>query len=114
MKLQTSIKPRLDGTVTFKGADGTVYVFKADETGGLVGEVVDEAAVMHLLSTGLFEPADEEGFSAALAIARAQPQDDDYDHDDDNADDFEADLGAAPVEANTSPVRRKPGRPRKV
>ncbi len=113
MKLQTSIKPRRDGTVTVLGQDRQTYVFAADDEGLLSADVADEATVAVLLATGNFWPADESDAELALALvkeaektARAEDGDDDDEDDEDEPD------GGLPVEANTPPKRR--GRPRKA
>lgn len=67
MKLQTSIPPRRDGTVTVQGLDGKAYVFASNAEGDLVGEIEHEPTVAHLLAGGSFMPADEADFDAALA-----------------------------------------------
>lgn len=106
MKLQTSIKPRRDGTVTVIGQDRQAYVFVADDDGLLTGDVADDATVASLLATGNFWPADESDAEQALALVKqAEKAAGDEDEDDEPAD-------ALPVEANTPPKRR--GRPRKA
>lgn len=103
MKLQTSIKPRRDGTVTVLGKDRQIHVFVADDEGLLSADVADEATVAALLATGNFWPADESDAEQALALVKqAQADDEDEDEPED----------ALPVEANTAPKRR--GRPRKA
>lgn len=110
MKLQTSIKPRRDGTVTVLGKDRQTYVFVAGPDGELTADVADEATVAHLLATGNFWPADEADQEQALELVKqAQKTDDDEDEDEDDEDEPE---GGLPVEANTAPKRR--GRPRKA
>lgn len=111
MKLQTSIKPRRDGTVTVLGQDRKTYVFAADDDGLLSADVADEATVAALLATGHFWPADADDAEQALALvkeaektARAEDGDDD---------DEEEPQDGLPVEANTPPKRRG-GRPRKA
>lgn len=106
MKLQTSIKPRRDGTVTVLGQDRQTYVFAAGPDGELTAEVADQATVAHLLATGNFWPADEADQEQALALVR-QAQGDDEDEDDEDEPE-----GGLPVEANTPPKRRS--RPRKA
>lgn len=107
MKLQTSIKPRRDGTVTVLGQDRQTYVFAADDEGLLSADVADEATVAALLATGHFWPADADDAQQALALVKqAQGDDEDEDEDDDEPE------GGLPVEANTAPKRR--GRPRKA
>ena len=106
MKLQTSIKPRRDGTVTVLGQDRQTYVFAAGPDGELTADVADEATVAHLLATGNFWPADEADQEQALELVK-QAQGDDEDEDDEDEPE-----GGLPVEANTPPKRR--GRPRKA
>lgn len=110
MKLQTSIKPRRDGTVKVTGQDRQTYVFVADESSGdLSCDVGDTATVASLLAGGEFWPANMEDHDAALALAVAGDEDDEPADGDDLADDV-GDINAMPLEANTPPVaRRKPG-----
>lgn len=114
MKLQTSIKPRRNGTVTVLGQDRQTYVFVADDDGLLTGDVADEATIAALLATGNFWPADEGDAEQALALVKeaekaARADEDDGD---DGDDDEEEAADALPVESNTPPKRR--GRPRKA
>lgn len=104
MKLHTSIKPRRDGTVKVTGQDSQTYVFVAGADGELSCDVSDEATIAHLLGTDNFYPADfaDAEFAASLLIAEVDDADDADDADDEQA-------TALPVEANTPPVRRKPG-----
>lgn len=106
MKLQTSIKPRRDGTVTVLGQDRQTYVFVADDEGLLSADVADEATVAALLATGNFWPADEADQEQALELVKQAQGDDDED-------DEEEPQDGLPVEANTPPKRRG-GRPRKA
>lgn len=69
MKLQTSIKPRRDGTVRVVGLNGETYVFERDNEGEMSADVPHDATVAHLLDGGLFWPADEEDHSKALSLA---------------------------------------------
>lgn len=111
MKLQTSIAPRRDGKVLVLGQDRQTYVFVAGEDGELTCDVTDEATVAMLLATQKFWPADPEDAERALSLVKKPQADEqgDADEDDDDADDDEAVANALPVEANTPPVRRKPG-----
>lgn len=106
MKLQTSIKPRRDGTVTVLGQDSQTYVFAAGSDGELTSDVADEATVAHLLATGNFWPANEADHAQALALVKQAQADDDDDEEEEPQD-------GLPVEANTPPKRRG-GRPRKA
>lgn len=105
MKLQTSIKPRRDGTVKLAGLNGKTYEFKPDEQGDMVCEVDDDATVVHVLQAqgDYFWPADEEGMTKAEALIDAATGDD---HDDDIEDDGEDNSNSSglPVEANTPPL----------
>lgn len=109
MKLQTEIKPRRDGTVIATGQSGARYVFRANEAGDLVCEVASAADVAHLVGNELFWPADPKDYDAALALSAVDSEDDDGDDDGDDDLTDEEMAGALPIEANTPPVRRKPG-----
>lgn len=105
MKLQTSIKPRRDGTVKLAGINGKTYEFKPDEQGDMVCEVDDDATVVHVLQAqgDYFWPADEEGMTKAEALIDAATGDeDDEDIEDDGQDN--GNPSGLPVEANTPPV----------
>lgn len=108
MKLQTSIRPRRDGTVTVLGQDRQTYVFAAGPDGELTAEVADQATVAHLLATGNFWPADEADQEQALLLVKQAQQADEAEEDEDEADD-----NALPVEAETPPAPRR-GRARKA
>lgn len=119
MKLQTSITPRRDGTITLTAKDGQRCVFAAGPDGELVGDVTDEATVTELLAGGMFFPADPADFDAALALTGAGENDGDGDGDDEGGDDDEGDdgsdgddsgdgAGSLPLEANTPPKPPKP------
>jgi len=110
VKLQTSIKPRRDGTVSVLGQDRQTYVFVADDEGLLTGDVGDEPTIAALLATGNFWPADEADQERALELVKQAQKADEDDEDDDKD---EADENALPVEAETPPAPRR-GRPRKV
>lgn len=83
MKLETTIKPRRDGTVTAKCPGGGVYIFGADVDGAPCScEVTDERDIEFLIGTGNFYPADDGDYEAVLrisarsdeeAVADAQP-----------------------------------------
>ena len=108
MKLQTSIKPRRDGTVSVLGQDRQTYVFAAGPDGELTADVADEATVAHLLATGNFWPADEADQEQALELVKQAQKADEAEEDEDEADD-----NALPVEAETPPAPRR-GRARKA
>lgn len=106
MKLETSIKPRADGSVVSRVGE-TTYVFKPDATGALTADVADEHADM-LMNTGNFYPADADDFEVA-AVRLNQPVVDGMARDlipaddfDDEADDIPVDT-ALPIEENTPP-----------
>lgn len=107
MKLQTSIKPRNDGTVTVSGLNGAQYVFAMDTDGELTCEVDHAPTVKHLIEGGLFFPCEEADFENALAIAIPQSELSE-------ADDFEDMGGGLPIEANTPPVPARGGRKAKT
>jgi len=124
MKLNTSIQPRRSGTVLARVA-GVVIEFVAGDDGELSADVVDPLAVVELLDTGNFYPANEADYDAALLLARnaaAQASGDGAGEDDlDAADDGDGgddvpNLMALPVEANTPPAHApgKGKRPRKA
>ena len=111
MKLQTSITPRLDGTVIVEGADGETYTFTPDESGDLTGEISHPETLANLLVRGMFYPADPADFEAANEITRvAESELDPEERDELAADDAadEAVSDALPVEENTPPSRRRP------
>ena len=109
MKLQTTIKPRRNGTVNVMGLDGKTYTFAADDAGELVCDIDHDPTVAHLLKLRDFEPADLGDFTAAEAMLKgAAAGDGDDDADDDGPEDApgaldEAPAGGLPVEANTPP-----------
>lgn len=111
MKLQTEIKPRRDGTVIVDGVNGKKYVFVADEVSGDLVCDVDDAAAAALLAGGLFFPADPADYDAAIVLSSDQGDDE---GDDDGDDEGEEAVGGLPVEADTPPKPRKPGRPKKA
>ena len=114
MILNTSISPRRDGTVVARGRAGNEYVFRADQDGLLACEVGDQADAVALLETGMFYPADEADFQAALALTEGHLGDDSVDDDGDDGDEGDGDDGndtALPLEANTPPA---PARARKA
>jgi len=61
MKIETSIKPRRNGTLNVATPSGKVIVFSA-LGGRLTAEVADSADVQFLLGMSDFLPADEDGF----------------------------------------------------
>jgi hypothetical protein len=113
MKLHTSITPRRDGTVRVTGQDGQAYVFEVDADGELSCDVADEATLAWMLATGNFYPANPDDAERALGLVKAAaPEADEADPDDDLDDDAAPD--ALPVEADTPPAPKKPGRKPKV
>ena len=103
MKIETSIKPRRNGTVNVVMPGGKVIVFSA-LGGRLTAEVADSADVQFLLGMSDFLPADEDDFAMASALIRGEagPQELGDDLPDDDGDE-----NAAPVETATTP---KPGK----
>jgi len=82
MKLLTTIRPRLDGTVIVttlekgpKGKPITVTFAPSDDPEAdpdqLVGDVDHEPTIKHLLGTGNFEPADEADFEHATELVQS-------------------------------------------
>lgn len=114
MKLQTSIPPRRDGTITVTAKDGKRIVFAPGPDGELVGDVTDEATVAELIDGGMFWPADPADYDIALALTGADKggdsaDDDEADDDSDDGDDGDDSAPPAPpVEANTPPAAPKP------
>lgn len=100
MKLQTSIKPRLDGVVLVTGNTGCEYVFRPDEAGDMVAEVTENDDVVQLLALGDFFPADCADNPKALEILKSVEGVVDPDGHD-LEDDDQSDPNAAPIEANT-------------
>lgn len=106
MKIQTSIKPRRDGTVSVAGDDGQNYKFVADADGALVCDITHEPTVARLLSIGDFEPVDAADFERAIALTQQLDEQDEDGDDEDDAEE-EANPDAMPEEANTPPARRR-------
>lgn len=111
MKLQTSIKPRRNGSVVLTGLDGVAYKFEPDENGDMVCDVPHEPTIAHVLelSGDDFWPADETEYAEAervLAELGSKNADDDGE---DDADD--SNPGGLPIESNTPPAAiRKEGK----
>lgn len=101
MRLETTIQPRKDGTVSAT-LDGQTYKFKPDEYGRLIAEVGDPAHAAYLLDHGDdFLPADESDLNAFLAAPAdaTRPDSGDEQPEDDDEDDDEAEnLDAPPIE----------------
>lgn len=119
MKLLTYIQPRRDGTVIYRDASGAPHTFVRSQSGDMVCDIADESTAVKMLMTDHFAPAMPEDFEranelieAAARAVRAAPTVMDAEDDDD--DDDRPDMAAPPQEAHTPPVRRGPGRPRKV
>ncbi len=72
MKLETTIKPRKDGSVKVAVPSGGSYAFTPDKDGCLTCEVQDDADIAFLLDTGNFHPADEADHQEAIDIADAK------------------------------------------
>lgn len=68
MKLQTTIKPRRDGTVIVRGANGQPFTFAPDSFGDLVCDVDDPALLERLLNSEDFGPIDPADFQAASTL----------------------------------------------
>lgn len=101
MRLETTIQPRKDGTVSLT-LDGRSYVFKPDEYGRLISNVDVPEDVSYLLARGDdFLPADEDDLQSFLAAPTdaTQPEGGDGQPEDDDEDDDEAvNLDAPPIE----------------
>ena len=106
MKLQTTIKPRRDGSVGVTTAGGAVYRFLPDAAGDLCCEVEVSADIAFLLALGDFFPASETDNDQAIALLKAAGGNDGDDADEFDLDDVDDDFGtgSAPVEANTPPA----------
>ena len=105
MKIETSIKPRRNGTLNVVTPGGKVIVFSA-LGGRMTAEVADSADVQFLLGMSDFLPADEDDFAMASALIRGEAGPDELGDADDLLDD-DGDENAAPVETATAP---KPGK----
>lgn len=106
MKLQTSIQPRRNGTVTVTGQDSQTYVFEADSDGELTCDVADEATVAALLTTDKFWPANPDDFETAEKLIAANEEEEADATDEEYGDDEEV-ADALPVEAETPPAPRR-------
>lgn len=98
MRLETTIQPRKDGTVSLT-LDGRSYVFKPDEYGRLIANIDAPEDVSYLLARGDdFLPADEDDLQSFLAAPAdaAQPESPDARPEDD--DDDPVNLDAPPIE----------------
>lgn len=75
MLLETTIKPRTDGTVIGRMPDKTGYMFSPGADGVLSCDVTDEGHIAWLIGTGYFYPASSEDFgSAAELVAGDTPE----------------------------------------
>jgi hypothetical protein len=74
MKLQTSIKPRRDGTVRVLGKDSQTYVFAPGHDKELTCDVSDADTIAFLLGGGLFWPADPDDFQTALSLTKKEDE----------------------------------------
>jgi len=106
MKIETTIKPRRNGTVNVV-IDGVTYLFAEDDQGRLVADVESEEHLSYLLGLGDFLPADEDDFEVAQGLIDSQDDDEEGDDDGDEAI-GEGDLSALPLEENTPPSGKKP------
>ncbi len=103
MKLVTLIPPRRDGTVIVReGAD--TFVFTPDERGDLVCDVpIVGGLAARLLAGGMFEPADADDHESAARLLGVEGD--------------EANMEGPPEDAAATapetPVKRRPGRPRR-
>ena len=104
MKIETTIKPRRNGTVSVV-IDGVTYLFAEDEQGRLGADVDNEKHLSYLLGLGDFLPADEEDFEVAQGLIDPDDEEGEDDPDDSGEEDFEA---APPLEENTPPSLKKP------
>lgn len=109
MKLETSIPMRSDGTVMVHGLDKRDYEFKLDaETGMVICEVEHKETLSHLLSLGVFFPANESDHeTAASLIDQIDDAGLNQDGSEDDADEDDVDLNSLPIEAETPPDARK-------
>ena len=73
MKLVTSIRPRLDGTVILDGLDGVAYVFAPDGYGELTAEVPHAATAQMALGSGNFYPAGADAAPGSAEVAQPAP-----------------------------------------
>jgi hypothetical protein len=123
MKLQTSIAPRLDGTVIVQ-QDGKRHVFKDGGNGFLTCDVDHEPTVARLLASGNFEPVDDADYLAAAklseaaaltaALAANASGSGSGNSEDGDDDEFSEELtpGGLPLEANNQPVAKAPKNPK--
>lgn len=103
MRIETSIKPRKDGTVSV-AVDAMKYTFAPDEPGTLVAEVENEAHIAFLLARGDdFLPADDADFDKADALVSGAAKQDEGDGDDED-DDEPKTVDAAPIEEPASVI----------
>lgn len=104
MKIETTITPRKDGTVTVQADDGKQYVFKRDDSGALSCDVDNDSHVAWLLGLGDFHPADESDFGLAMQLTGGDQEEDDQDLVEEDGDDEPIDMNAAPIEEPASQV----------
>lgn len=117
MLVQTTIKPRRDGTVKVIGQDGSKLDFVANESGDLVCDVEDKETLKKLLANGAFIPYDEKDFEAAEELVveaeeEAKGEDDEGPEASDDDEETEIVNGGLPIEAETPPKRMKPRKAR--
>ena len=119
MIFQTTILPRRDGTVKFKGPNGKEFVFAENEYGDLVCDVEDEASKKTMLKNPHFIPYNDEDIEAIgeLLVSGQGPASnqggDLLDGDDDDVLE-EGYIEAPPLEANTPPKSFKEPKKNKV
>lgn len=101
MKIETSIAPRRDHTVTLVCPSGAKYVFTNDGSGTLLCEVTEEADLTFMLALGDFCPVDAEDIPQVVELLRETAGTDDLPDDD-------GDENAAPIEVVTAPKPAKP------
>lgn len=128
MKLQTTIKPRRDGTVIATSPKGVRFVFQPNESRDLVCDVTDEAFVQYLLRNEDFLPYDAEDLAAAAALVGSPigggTDLDEIDHteagsppgegeapDDDTGDENAAPVEGAPAAQPVEGASAEPARP---
>lgn len=107
MRLETSIQPRRDGSVTAVVGNARYVFTSVPPDGSLQADVDNDQDASYLLSTGNFYPANEADYANASAML-AEPEEGGYEDDDDDAN-----PGGLPIEANTPPAPRR-GRRKKA
>ena len=104
MKIETSIKPRRDGTVNVNTPDGVV-VFRANEYGVMEADVESAQAQAFLLARADdFIPSDDADFEVANSLLTQGTGGDDDPDDDPDDDQDDVAPNAAPIEEPASSV----------